>query len=201
VADGDLFRQAVDSLDQADIFGEKFSERDLPRPPRNKANAANTLDPLEREIAVFTEIMAGDHIRRLPPAKARRVPLQLQPQLQPTPAPRTPALSDLKERNPRGLLEAAEKAEREATLPSTSLRGLTREPAMIRLTAFLQQQHRAGVRLVRIVTGKGHGSEAEPVLKGLTATHLDADPLVAAFAADIDRDGDFGSYIVRLKRS
>jgi DNA-nicking Smr family endonuclease len=80
------------------------------------------------------------------------------------------------------------------------LHGLRRDEARERVVAFLTDALRAGLRCVRIVHGKGHGSPGrEPVLKAKVKTWLVQRSEVLAFTHARAADGGHGALIVLLK--
>ena len=80
------------------------------------------------------------------------------------------------------------------------LHGLRRDEARERLAAFLRESMKKGVRCVRIVHGKGHGSPGrEPVLKAKVKSWLVQRTEVLAFTYARPADGGHGALIVLLK--
>lgn len=79
------------------------------------------------------------------------------------------------------------------------LHGLDRYQAQDTLTLFL---HRAGSRgqCVRIIHGKGFGSQGEPVLKRMVRNWLKHHPEVLAFCEADERQGGSGALMVLLRR-
>jgi DNA-nicking Smr family endonuclease len=82
------------------------------------------------------------------------------------------------------------------------LHGLRRDAARERLAEFIRASHRQGLRCVRIVHGKGHGSPGkEPVLKAKVQRWLAQRPEVIAFAQAAGPQGGAGALIVLLQMS
>jgi DNA-nicking Smr family endonuclease len=80
------------------------------------------------------------------------------------------------------------------------LHGLRRDEARQRVAEFLRDAARAGLRCVRIVHGKGHGSPGrEPVLKAKVKTWLVQHDAVLAFTYARAADGGHGALIVLLR--
>jgi DNA-nicking Smr family endonuclease len=80
------------------------------------------------------------------------------------------------------------------------LHGLRREEARERLGGFLREAVRAGLRCIRIVHGKGHGSPGrEPVLKAKVKSWLMQQDAVLAFTYARATDGGHGALIVLLR--
>ena len=80
------------------------------------------------------------------------------------------------------------------------LHGMRREEARLRLGAFLRHAVRTGIRCVRIVHGKGHGSPGrEPVLKAKVKTWLVQKSEVLAFTHARAADGGHGALLVLLE--
>ena len=80
------------------------------------------------------------------------------------------------------------------------LHGLRRDEARERLGAFLREASRTGIRCVRIVHGKGHGSPGrEPVLKTKVKSWLMQQDAVLAFTYARASDGGHGALIVLLR--
>jgi DNA-nicking Smr family endonuclease len=80
------------------------------------------------------------------------------------------------------------------------LHGLRRDQARERLGAFLRESEQAGVRCVRVVHGKGHGSPGrEPVLKAKVRSWLVQRNQVIAFTQARAADGGHGALLVLLR--
>jgi DNA-nicking Smr family endonuclease len=80
------------------------------------------------------------------------------------------------------------------------LHGLRRDEARERLATFLREAHQAGLRCVRVVHGKGHGSPGrEPVLKAKVLGWLVQKSEVVAFAQARASDGGNGALMVLLR--
>jgi DNA-nicking Smr family endonuclease len=79
------------------------------------------------------------------------------------------------------------------------LHGLRRDEARERLGEFLRQAVVRGVRCVRVIHGKGHGSPGrEPVLKGKVRGWLIQKAEVLAFVQARASDGGHGALVVLL---
>jgi DNA-nicking Smr family endonuclease len=79
------------------------------------------------------------------------------------------------------------------------LHGLTGEEAALETARFLADCVRRGLRCLRIVHGKGHGSRnREPVLKGRIRKLLSRRAEVLAYAEPRAADGGSGAVIVLL---
>ena len=79
------------------------------------------------------------------------------------------------------------------------LHGLRREGAREALSQFIHESNRRGLRCVRVVHGKGHGSPGrEPVLKGRVRRWLVQKNEVLAFVQARGSDGGAGALIVLL---
>lgn len=80
------------------------------------------------------------------------------------------------------------------------LHGLRRDEAREQLAAFVHESHRRGLRCLRVVHGKGHGSPGrEPVLKSKVQRWLAQRREVAAFAQASASNGGAGALIVLLE--
>lgn len=79
------------------------------------------------------------------------------------------------------------------------LHGLNRHTAQDALAVFLHQARKKGV-CVRIIHGKGFGSQGEPVLKRMTRNWLQQHPDVLAFCEAGSPGGGSGALMVLLKR-
>jgi len=79
------------------------------------------------------------------------------------------------------------------------LHGLRRDEARERLNRFVLEAKRAGLRCVRVIHGKGHGSPGrEPVLKRKVQTWLVQKKEVIAFTQARASDGGTGALLVLL---
>ena len=80
------------------------------------------------------------------------------------------------------------------------LHGLRRDEARERLAGFLREAAQQGLRCVRVVHGKGHGSPGrEPVLKAKVRGWLVQTAAVLAFVSARAGDGGHGALIVLLR--
>jgi DNA-nicking Smr family endonuclease len=83
---------------------------------------------------------------------------------------------------------------------SIDLHGMIVEEARAYVADFLGECRKRGVRCVRIVHGKGHGSRnREPVLKNKLRSWLMQKDEVIAFAQARQADGGSGAVVVLLK--
>lgn len=82
------------------------------------------------------------------------------------------------------------------------LHGLRREDARDALSAFIREAHKAGIRCVRVVHGKGLGSPGKtPVLKGRVQSWLIQKTEVIAFVQARPAEGGAGALVVLLAQS
>jgi DNA-nicking Smr family endonuclease len=82
------------------------------------------------------------------------------------------------------------------------LHGLRREEARDALSAFIREAHKAGLRCVRVVHGKGLGSPGKtPVLKGRVQSWLIQKAEVIAFVQARPAEGGAGALVVLLAQS
>jgi DNA-nicking Smr family endonuclease len=80
------------------------------------------------------------------------------------------------------------------------LHGLRSDAARERVAEFVRDSARAGLRCIRVVHGKGHGSPGrEPVLKAKVKSWLAQRSEVLAFTHARPADGGHGALIVLLK--
>ncbi len=80
------------------------------------------------------------------------------------------------------------------------LHGLRRDEAREQLAAFLREAARQGLRCVRVVHGKGHGSPGkEPVLKHRVHSWLVQKAAVIAFTQARAAEGGSGALVVLLQ--
>jgi DNA-nicking Smr family endonuclease len=82
------------------------------------------------------------------------------------------------------------------------LHGLRREDARDALSTFIREAHKAGIRCVRVVHGKGLGSLGKtPVLKGRVQSWLIQKAEVLAFVQARPAEGGAGALVVLLAQS
>ena len=82
------------------------------------------------------------------------------------------------------------------------LHGLRREDARDALSVFIREAHKAGMRCVRVVHGKGLGSPGKtPVLKGRVQSWLIQKVEVIAFVQARPAEGGAGALVVLLAPS
>ncbi|SAI33678.1 Probable DNA endonuclease SmrA [Bordetella ansorpii] len=81
------------------------------------------------------------------------------------------------------------------------LHGLRVEQARHAVLSFLDECLEHGIRCVRIVHGKGYGSQGlEPVLKDKVRTWLVQKPDVIAFSEAMEREGGAGALLVLMRQ-
>ena len=79
------------------------------------------------------------------------------------------------------------------------LHGCTRDEARERLAGYIRESHRRGLRCLRVVHGKGHGSPGrQPVLKAKVQRWLAQCGEVIAFAQASGPQGGAGALVVLL---
>ncbi len=93
------------------------------------------------------------------------------------------------------------KAAKAAVVPELNIRQLPRVRALERVAAFVGQQRLLGVRYIRVITGKGLSSRGDPVLKPAVIAYCEGPgrESIVAWAPERDRQGAFGSLILRLR--
>lgn len=88
---------------------------------------------------------------------------------------------------------------RSASVATVNLHGLGRVAALAQLETFCVLARAAGFRFARIITGKGLGSPAGPVLKPAVVEWTADSRHVVAWAGERDDGGDYGAVIVQLR--
>jgi DNA-nicking Smr family endonuclease len=82
------------------------------------------------------------------------------------------------------------------------LHGYNRDEARLMLGSFINESHRRGMRCLRVVHGKGHGSPGrQPVLKAKVQRWLAQSAEVIAFAQASGPQGGAGALVVLLAGS
>ena len=80
------------------------------------------------------------------------------------------------------------------------LHGLNSDQARVALSSFIAESQSHGARCVRIVHGKGYGSQnGQPVLKSRVAQWLTQLPAVSAFASAPVAHGGLGALLVLIR--
>jgi DNA-nicking Smr family endonuclease len=80
------------------------------------------------------------------------------------------------------------------------LHGYTSAESAIHLQRFIQSAKAKGLRAIRIVHGKGHGSESGPVLRAMVDRWLREFPDVLAFCSAQPQNGGTGAVDVLLRK-
>lgn len=80
------------------------------------------------------------------------------------------------------------------------LHGYTSAEASTQLQRFIQRAKARGLAAVRIIHGKGHGSESTPVLKAMVDRRLREFPDVLAFCSAQPKNGGTGAVDVLLRK-
>ena len=198
-----LFDAAMASFDPNQIYDKKYGQQEEARyqQRRREHQRQAQLSPEEREADLFFQEMATSSIKRMGdgPKRVVKVPV-IEAKLEvKKKTPIAPQIGELNGEQQK-LLSKVRKAERRGDLVLTlTLRGLPLAVAEARLYAFLQRASAEQHRYVRVVSGKGKQSEEGPVLKPMAHEVLKAHDAVALFAPEINKDGNFGAFVVRLK--
>jgi DNA-nicking Smr family endonuclease len=80
------------------------------------------------------------------------------------------------------------------------LHGYTSAEAAVHLQRFIQSAKAQGLRAIRVVHGKGHGSARGPVLKAIVDRWLREFPDVLAFCSAQPQNGGTGAVDVLLRK-
>lgn len=82
------------------------------------------------------------------------------------------------------------------------LHGMRLDEARSALLIFIENAYDSGLRVIRIVHGKGfRGREDKPLIKNKANTWLQQLPQILAFCSCIPKDGGTGAVYVLLKRA
>ena len=103
----------------------------------------------------------------------------------------------------RGLLNRARLWGRQNDMPVLNLRGDSFDDAMRQLELFIHQKWKEGVKYVRVVHGRGVGSDGgAPVLKPAVLTWLAEGGFryLRGYAPELTPERDYGSLVVALNR-
>jgi hypothetical protein len=87
---------------------------------------------------------------------------------------------------------------RRGSLPSTNLRGMSRDVALGTIKAAVKHARTHDLRYLRFITGKGLRSAAEPVLKVALVEWCES--VGFRYAPDVLPDGSYGTIIVHVPR-
>ena len=189
-----------------------------PRPPRKpaaeSANPADDAEALRRSLRSVTPIKRDARVEHKPvaaPAPAlRRANALGETPTAPTPACPTAAKSSTCCPKAAPPSCAATRADTARNLrrgqwragAELDLHGLRVEQARHALLSFLDECQEHGIRCVRIVHGKGYGSQGlEPVLKDKARTWLVQKNEVLAFSEAPEREGGAGALLVLLRQA
>ncbi len=99
----------------------------------------------------------------------------------------------------RKLLLECKRQREQNNLPSTNLRGMSRDVALSALESAVKYAQTHKLRYIRVVTGKGLQSAAEPVLKVALVQWCTA--MEVRYVPEILPDGSFGSFVLHIPRS
>lgn len=211
----EMFAEAMGDLGVEDIYRGKYGSDDAPAAGDGGAEVSTSgvapelLDPAQRSgMELFEAEMQTSGVARIDgPQRVQAKPRVIEPERRSMSIEHRPEIADEASsvrlnKGERRLLQAAQRYERQrGTLAEISLRGLTLEPALERLAAFVEQHVRGASRYVRVVAGKGKQSQDAPVLKHAAADYFRGAGRVwvAEFAPIPNLDGDYGAFILRLR--
>ncbi len=81
------------------------------------------------------------------------------------------------------------------------LHGMNVEQARVTLATYIHHCHTQGIRCIRVIHGKGHGSRGKtPILKNRVNRWLRQKKEVLAFCSALPRDGGTGALYILFKR-
>jgi DNA-nicking Smr family endonuclease len=215
----EMFEAAIAKLDPIQIERGKFGGRG-PKTGHVQVQAPKPKgpeDPYERADALFAaEFGDGPAVKRMedhtfipaPPTRAELDKLYRFAQEDHAPKAvesrdaRVEALMSGKEHSLRDeqlkLLADARKAARERGLKEISVRLQAREAALQTVEVQLRGCAESGLRILRVITGKGLGSSGEPVLKRALVEWCEGMGVV--YAPEFLPDGTFGSFVLRVPK-
>lgn len=231
MTEDELFRAAVDGIDARQIADGKYlgkgpntahvrvrEEQRLA--PAEMATLGAPRDPYHDDLALFEEAMglsavspidAKLHTRSaiVQDVQDERANLRDNPQpldhaarqaaIEAVLATAGPALTP----GQRQLLRACAKAERTRPVAEVNVRGDFQRVALRRIELTALHVSAKGGKFMRVITGKGIGSEGEPILKRALVEWCfgDGEGLVVDYAPEVQPDGTFGSFVVQVRRS
>ncbi len=221
LTDEQLFAQAVDGIDRADLYKGKYGmpgddwepdfykqpevevPEDAPSPEDARAKLEELRDQRMLELAmggIDQRIENPKYYVPEPKVTVEKQPSNLRtPRLDKDPE----SLDSVKlSGEQKELLKRFKKYEREHRVPEVNVRGESKAEALERVQAVLQTCVSRGDGFLRIIHGKGKQSEGDAVLKPAILEWLegDASQYIIGYAPIVERDGRFGSVIVELKR-
>ncbi len=206
MSDEELFSAALDDLDPIAIDRGKYGGNGPVVEHVSPAREA-PLDPYEKAEAAFLAEFGNESIERMEQKYHTREPSMLDIEKmyrfrqEPMPkdtreeeveAVRTKGAGSMSLDQSKLLREAA----KHRPLAEIHLRGLSRDVATQRLDRALEGAQKRKVRYLRVITGKGLQSAAEPVLKPAFVEWCMAKSFV--YAPEIQTDGTCGSFVVRI---
>lgn len=216
MTDEELFEAALKGLDPVKIDRGKYGGRGPVAQHVKPAPPAKPRDPYEvAEEAFAAEFMEGeikrlDHNLHVPEAAAgpemdiaslynlgrdsipegalRHEAIDAAASLE------APELTD----EQRALLKEVDRRGPRSSLPATNLRGMSRDVALGALESAYKHAQRHNQRYIRVITGKGIRSVAEPVLKVALVQWCTA--MSVRYAPEVLVDGTCGSFILHVVR-
>jgi DNA-nicking Smr family endonuclease len=219
LTDEELFRRAMEGLDEAQIYRGKFEGGvGAKLPERGVDEGAGAGEPEGEENteegrarvrsvqeAAYFERAMGDveplrgrgkyHVRSTKKVEQEGGRTMVTP-----PLPQEgPGLHDVGELN-EAQRELLRRAERSGAMPQLYLRGEKEGEAVRSLSEFLDEQRRRGVRFVEVIHGRGIRSELFPVLKPAVLRWLEEQggEAVRGYAPRRLPSGDYGALIIEL---
>ena len=212
MSDADLFVAALGDLDASKINAGKYGGQGpitrhvQPQPDPN----APPPDPYSSAEALFAAEFFSDEVTRIKDNIHVPTPIDVDRLYKLT---ASPPPEDTRERavetvtgddvptltrDQLRLIEEARAAAERAPLPSVNLRGMIREVGLEAIKNSVALARDRGDRYLRVITGKGLQSAAEPVLKIALVEWCTAHNL--RYAPELLPDGSFGAVILHVPR-
>jgi len=182
LTDEEAFQQAVEGIDQAQIYTGKYGQAGDTWMPKTTVEVTKE-EVRQKQDQRYFERMIGQLQKRFEDGKYY--------------TPENFAVED-------NLREAAmrrfEKASRSGPVPSIDLHDVTVKDLFEVLHNFVLTQQSQGSRFVRVIHGKGKNSKDGPVLRPLVTQWIEGSARCIGFFPEVDVDDDFGVVVVELRR-
>jgi len=226
----ELFHASVAAIDNAELERGKYAgkgpdtrhirvKEEARLSPAEVAALGAPADPYHDDVTLFEDLMRRDGVRAVEQnlfVVEASVELDTQRKMEvmmgefAAQTPRHAILDELERPGgpslgpaQRFLLKEIQKAVKAgAILPTTNVRGDTREVAILKVEQLCREAAVSSKPYVRVITGKGLNSEDKPVLKGAVVdwSMTAGDQLVHGWAPELLADGTFGSIILHVRR-
>lgn len=182
LSDEEAFQQAIEGIDQAQIYTGKYGQEGDTWMPKTTVEVTKE-EVRQKQDERYFERMIGQLQKRFEDGKYY-----------------TPENFTVEDNLREAAMRRFEKASKSGPIPSVDLHDVTVKDLFDVLHDFMVAQQSKGFRFVKVIHGKGKNSKDGPVLRPLVTQWIEGSARCIGFFPEVDTDEDFGVVVVELRR-